>query len=67
MRFPSRTLALTLTAAALLAAPLLVERGVAQEETRTVQQLTMGEHWGGPNVAPADLVGKVVLFEIYGS
>lgn len=33
----------------------------------TVDQIQMGEYWMGAQVAPKDLIGKVVLLEYWGS
>jgi hypothetical protein len=39
----------------------------AGEGKPNIVDLRMGSHWAGPDVGPADLVGKVVLVEIWGS
>ncbi len=39
---------------------------VAKAESR-IEQLNLGEYWFGPDIQKEDLVGKVVLVELWGS
>jgi hypothetical protein len=48
-----------------LAAALAPAR--AEENPSTLEGLTLGEHWFGTGITKEDLVGKVVLFVIWGS
>lgn len=56
---------------ALLACALCVATsGVQAEEPAQesgIDELLLGEHWWGPEVSKEDFVGKVVLFEMWGS
>ena len=61
----------TLLAAALLTSPLLIaqdEHGQGPVEPGPIRiaDVNIGAHWFGPEIDHADLVGKVVLFEIWG-
>lgn len=38
-----------------------------EAETSTIDDLFLGEHWFGAEIEDEDLIGKVVLFEIWGS
>ena len=39
----------------------------AKDLNATLDQLNLGEYWYGTKIDKADLVGKVVLVEIWGS
>lgn len=56
---------------AALAAPLLVAQdhgqGPVEPGPITVADLNLGTHWFGPEIDNKDLLGKVVLVEIWGS
>jgi hypothetical protein len=71
------TFALTTTLAAVAAATLTFSvvattagtshaDPVAPAESR-IEQLNLGEYWFGPDIQHEDLVGKVVLVELWGS
>jgi hypothetical protein len=53
----------------LVAALLLfaVASGARAEEPLTLDGLNLGEYWYGARVSKKDLLGKVVLVELYGS
>jgi hypothetical protein len=58
-----KKIALALLAAAFVLAPA----AVASPDNITIADLNLGEYWAGPKVSNKDLLGKVVLVEIYGS
>lgn len=49
-----------------LASGLPAPRAEGEDPPR-VQELALGEHWYGAQVAPEDLEGKVVLFVLWGT
>ena len=53
----------------LLCAVSLMGAGAAGDTDieANIKNLRMGTHWGGPQVQPNDLIGKVVLVEVWGS
>ncbi len=42
-------------------------QGPGDTSKSTIGQLQLGDYWYGKRIAKADLEGKVVLFEIWGS
>lgn len=67
-----RALRSTLFAAAAAAGMLgmsAAQAGPAPQEAKEsrIEELRLGEYWFGPDIQHADLVGKVVLVEIWGS
>ena len=59
-----RKIALALLAAAFVLAPAA---SAAPPDEITLADLNLGEYWAGPKISKKDLLGKVVLVEIYGS
>ena len=63
-----RTFAVFGLVAALVAAPLLAEEGQGQADPNAViGDLNLGTYWYGASIDKRDLIGKVVLVEIWGS
>jgi hypothetical protein len=65
-RYPRamKKIALALLAAAFVLAPAAA---AAPPDEIRIADLNLGEHWAGPKITKKDLLGKVVLVEIYGS
>ena len=59
-----KKIALALLAAGFLFAPAA---SAVPPDDVTLADLNLGEYWAGPKVSKKDLLGKVVLVEIYGS
>jgi hypothetical protein len=53
--------------ALLAAAFVLAPPASAAPDDITIADLNLGQYWAGPKVSNKDLLGKVVLVEIYGS
>jgi hypothetical protein len=54
--------------ACLMTAPAVADDGQGPAEPGArIEGVNLGEYWYGAKVTKQDLVGKVVLFEIYGS
>ncbi len=51
----------------LAAAVALIPGEVVASEKGRVEELNLGTYWYGPKVTKDDLVGKVVLVELWGS
>lgn len=63
-----RTLAVIGIMAALTAAPLLAEEGQGTADPNAaIEDLNLGTYWYGASIDKRDLIGKVVLVEIWGS
>ena len=41
--------------------------GLGAQESITIDNLNLGTYWFGPEITKADLAGKVVLVEMWGS
>ena len=59
----NRFLLLTVAALALAAAPAPAQG----DGDLRIEQLNLGEYWGGAPIDKRDLIGKVTLVEIWGS
>lgn len=67
-----RSLAVTTTLAAAAAALAVAgttghAAAAPQEKESRIEDLRLGEYWFGPEIDTDDLIGKVVLVEIWGS
>ena len=62
---------LTIVAASLVVAPDRARaaegQGPVTGDVVRIEDLSFGEHWFGPELSQEDLVGKVVLVEMWGS
>ena len=45
---------------------LLIPLAVSAQETVSVKDVKLGEHWYGPQLATDDLKGRVFLLEFWG-
>jgi len=59
-----KKIALALLVATFVLAPATT---AAPPDDITIADLNLGEYWAGPKISKKDLLGKVVLVEIYGS
>ncbi|NJN14329.1 MAG: hypothetical protein HC813_01390 [Planctomycetes bacterium] len=58
----------TLLLLALVSLPAAADSGQGTAEPGArVEELRLGTHWQGPELAHEDLIGKVVLVELWGS